>query len=233
MENELKRADRLAAIGELSAGIAHEIRNPLAAISGSVQLIASSAKIADSDRKLLEIVLRETDRLNKLIKDFLSYARPVVPVKTAVHARTFIADLQVLFATDVRFRSVMVEQIVPEDLFLLIDIDQFNQVLWNLLANAAEAMDGEGVVRIELFGPTSWLDAAGKDRIVRITVSDAGCGMDGEQLKRLFEPFYTTKKNGTGLGLATVYRIVEAHGGNVQVSSKKGEGTTVTISLPE
>ncbi|MEI8355168.1 MAG: ATP-binding protein [Deltaproteobacteria bacterium] len=232
MEIELKRSDRLAAVGKLSAGIAHEIRNPLAAISGSVQLIADGNGISPQDRKLLAIALREIDRLNDLIKNFLAYARPVHPTKVPVLMEAFLADLQILLSADPRFERVRVEYSVPEKLSMTVDVDQFKQVFWNLLVNAAEAMENEGAIMIDVLSsfPAS-PDAPGKG-FIRIVVSDTGCGMDSAQTGRLFEPFYTTKKSGTGLGLATVYRVIEAHDGTIQVSSIKGSGTVFSIYLP-
>ena len=231
MEVELKRSDRLAAVGKLSAGIAHEIRNPLAAISGSVQLIANGNSVTADDKKLLEITLRETDRLNKLIKDFLAYARPVQPTKVTVRMKNFLADIQALLSTDLRFERVNINYTVPVDFKITVDVDQFKQVFWNLLVNAAESMQNGGCIDVDIIPYADFYDTSNKD-FVKIVVSDTGCGMDAEQVNRLFEPFYTTKIDGTGLGLATVYRIVEAHDGKINVSSIKGTGTVFTIFLP-
>lgn len=231
MEAELKRTDRLAAIGKLSAGIAHEIRNPLASISGSVQLIANGNRISADDKKLLGIALRETDRLNELIKDFLAYARPVQPVRAPVQLKNLLADMNTLLAADLRFERVRIDITVQEELRISIDIDQFKQVFWNLLVNAAEAMQNDGCIKIDVFAPADCLDIPGK-KFVQIVVSDTGCGMDDEQINRLFEPFYTNKSSGTGLGLATVYRIVEAHEGKIHVSSIEGTGTVFSIFIP-
>ncbi len=231
MEEELKRADRLVAIGELSASIAHEIRNPLASISGSVQLIAGGEGVAERDRKLLEIVLRETNRLNDLIKDFLAYARPVSPVKVNVQLRRFFADMFTQLSTDSRFDGIKFNYNAPEGLYVSIDTDQFKQVFWNLLINAVDAMKGEGFISIHGSIHSDNLDIVQSD-LVKIQIADTGCGMDKEQIKRLFEPFYTTKTEGTGLGLAMVYRIIEAHEGRIDVSSTKNSGTVFTILLP-
>jgi two-component system sensor histidine kinase PilS (NtrC family) len=232
MEEELKRTDRLVAVGELSASIAHEIRNPLASISGSVQMIANGDGIAERDRKLLNIVLRETDRLNDLIRDFLVYARPVKPVKMKIEIRRFLSDLFAQLPTDPRFKGIRFNYQAPGNLFISVDTDQFKQVFWNLLINSADAMNGEGYIAIDVSeGGTEGLDI-GCDDLVKIVIADTGCGMNEEQTKRLFEPFYTTKAGGTGLGLATVYRIVEAHGGRIEVSSIRGTGTEFIILIP-
>jgi two-component system, NtrC family, sensor histidine kinase PilS len=224
MAGELKRADRLAAVGEFSARMAHEIRNPLAAISGSVQLVALREWADEKDKRLFSIILRETDRLDALLRDFLFYAKPTRPAKVPLNLRRVITDLCALLSTDPRLDGVTVVNRVPADLTLLFDKDHCSQIFWNLIVNGAEATRGEGRIVV----------AAGvsEQNQVQITVTDNGAGMSEAELKRVFEPFFTTKKGGTGLGLATVYRIVETHGGRITVSSKEGQGTAVTLLLP-
>jgi len=232
MEERLKKADRLAAIGELSARIAHEIRNPLASVSGSVQLIAQGGGIAAGDKKLLDIVQRETERLNGLITDFLAYARPKRPVKVTVNLKGFMGNLIALLVTDPRFERVKILDDCPDDLSVEVDRDQFQQVFWNLLMNAAEAMPAGGTVSIKAADVHKRQHLKGPGSEVRIDVTDNGAGMAPEDVNRVFEPFFTTKTGGTGLGLATVYRIIEAHDGLIAVDSSIGKGTTFTIYLP-
>ena len=234
MAGELKRADRLAAVGELSARMAHEIRNPLAAISGSVQLVAQREWADEKDRRLFSIILRETDRLDALLREFLLYAKPAAPAKVPLVLRRVIADLCALLSTDPRLEGIVIENGVPEELVVLFDKDQCSQVFWNLLVNGAEAIVGKGSIVIEaaLLLGQSGLAGDGDGDQVRIRVRDDGVGMSRSDVKRVFEPFFTTKVGGTGLGLATVYRIVEAHGGRITVESSEGEGTSVTLYLP-
>ena len=153
MKAELERADRLAAIGELSARIAHEIRNPLASISGSVQLIAGGKNIDPQDKVLLNIVLRETERLNTLIKDFLAYARPTQPVKTKIRLGWILGEIKTLLEADPRFSGISFQEECPEGFDLFVDGDQFRQVLWNLFVNAAEAMGGDGTITFRAVVP--------------------------------------------------------------------------------
>ncbi|QSV44924.1 two-component system sensor histidine kinase NtrB [Geobacter benzoatilyticus] len=232
MAENLKRADRLAVIGELSARMAHEIRNPLAAISGSVQLISQGNGIPEADRQLLAIVLRETDRLNGLITDFLAYARPNQPAKGSVNLYALVAEIASLLVPDRRFGAARIVNGVDSDFTLPIDSDQFRQVLLNLLVNAAEAMSGSGAIVIDADRIDEIRSGGEKRSVYRITVADDGCGMDQKTVSQIFEPFYTTKASGTGLGLATVYRIVEAHGGRITVESTEGKGTLFTIYIP-
>lgn len=229
MEDDLKKADRLSAIGKLSAHIAHEIRNPLASISGSVQLLAQGEGIDPKDKKLIDIVVRETDRLNTLIQDFLSYARPMKPQKGPVSLKELLGSLQVLIETDPRFQKVRASFSCDRDIVLQADHDQLEQVFWNLLVNAAESMPDGGDLQVSVSEHPGSFGGPVKAKIV---VTDTGCGIEREKLGRVFEPFFTSKKGGTGLGLATVYRIVDAHGGIITVDSMEGKGTTFTVYLP-
>jgi two-component system sensor histidine kinase PilS (NtrC family) len=232
MAEQLKRADRLAAIGGVAARMAHEIRNPLASISGSVQLIAQGGRIAESDRRLVDIVLRETDRLNGLIEEFLGYARPEELQKGAVNLRKLLGELDLLILTDPRFLSMKLSIDCPDSLCVVADHRQLQQVFWNLLLNAAEAMTENGRLQVACFREDRIHPHPNAAGAIRIEVRDNGCGIDGQQLKSLFEPFYTTKPGGSGLGLATVYRIIEAHGGRITVESEPGQGTVFCLLLP-
>jgi len=230
LAGELKRADRLAAVGELSARMAHEIRNPLAAISGSVQLVALRDWVDEKDKRLLSIILRETDRLDGLLRDFLFYAKPTQPTKVPLQLKKVIDELCDLLSRDPRLEGVTIDVRVPDELMVTFDRDQCKQVFWNLIVNGAEAIESQG--RIAIKADLKRLQPEDEPEQVRIQVSDDGQGMSGAEVKRVFEPFFSTKKGGTGLGLATVYRIVETHGGRVSVASEPGRGTTVTLLLP-
>jgi two-component system, NtrC family, sensor histidine kinase PilS len=232
LQEELKKADRLAAIGELSARIAHEIRNPLASISGSVQLIAQGERVDVADRKLLKIILRETERLDGLIRDFLAYARPSQPEKLPVNLNQMILDLISLLETDPRFREVVIHNNCPDGLTVYVDRDQMRQVFWNLFLNAAEAMQSGGMIKINAVLLSGGEEGKISNEKVKIVVADDGVGMTLQDVQKVFEPFFTTKPSGTGLGLATVYRIIESHGGTIMVESSCNSGTTFTMYLP-
>lgn len=232
MELALKRSDRLAALGELSARMAHEIRNPLAAISGSVQLLSEHGCLRDHESRLLAIVMRESDRLNGLITDFLAYARPTPPKHERFNLAALLRDLDVLLVADARFEKVHLLQKVPADLFAWADKGQLQQVLLNLFHNAADAMPDGGELSVTADMQSGTDDAGTHFSLLCLKVADQGRGMDEETSRHLFEPFWTTKPAGTGLGLATVYRVVDGHGGIVQVGPHEGGGTVVSILLP-
>jgi two-component system sensor histidine kinase PilS (NtrC family) len=244
MEAELRRSERLAAVGELSASIAHEIRNPLAAISGSVQLLEREADAlggAVEARRLMGIVLRETDRLNHLITDFLQYARPGPLHLEPVFLESVVGDVLEMFGS-IMPEDLRVELNVPHALAVRADAAQLSQLLWNLTLNACQAMPEGGKLCMEaqaVAEPTPQEarsarrnDLEEKKTWVEITVRDQGVGISPEILERVFDPFFTTKPEGSGLGLATVHRIVEEHGGSIRLESLVDRGTEIRIWLP-
>ncbi len=232
MEAALKQKDRLATLGELSARMAHEIRNPLASISGSVQLLAEHGTITESDQRLLTIILREAGRLNTLITDFLEYARPPSPVKQNIQLRELIDELLLLYASDRRFECIELANLVPVNMIINADPHQFRQVLINLLHNAAEAIVANGRVEIGGHFKLSGDDGYQKKPVAIVAVSNNGPAIPAEAMAHLFEPFWTTKREGTGLGLAIIYRIIEGHGGSIRVESPPQGGCTFSIVLP-
>ncbi|QEM68221.1 PAS domain S-box protein [Geobacter sp. FeAm09] len=232
MEAALKRADRLAALGEISARMAHEIRNPLAAMSGSVQMLAEHGSVAENDQRLLKIVLREAGRLNGLITDFLAYARPSSPCKERFELRPLVEDLIMLLSSDSHFGRVSFRNLVAAHILIQADVNQLRQVLLNLFRNSADAMPEGGIVEIESRFQLSGADGFNKSPAAIITVTDNGCGIDSGTAAHLFEPFWTTKADGSGLGLAVTYRIVETHGGTITVESPPEGGCCFTIMLP-
>ena len=233
METRLKKADRLAAIGELSARIAHEVRNPLASISGSVQLIAESGSIPDSDKKLLEIVLRETWRLDNMVSEFLQYARPLPPDRNWFSLNLLITDIISLLKGDVRFFSINFSNRTTGQIEIFADRNQFHQVLWNLILNAAEAITDGGKIFIDCsWGASIKNGSPDSGKFLHLTIADSGSGILEKDMELIFEPFFTTKQGGSGLGLASVYRILEAHNGTISVANSSDTGTSFMIVLP-
>ena len=223
IEAQLKRADRLAAIGRLSAGLAHAIRNPLAAISGSVQLLRENNQLNDEDQRLLGITEKETERLNHLLTDFLLYARPPKPFRTAVDIAILVDELRQMLLHDQRFENITIEIGGLHPCVASLDRGQIWQVLWDLAINAAEAMEGQGRMLITVSAENSCL----------LIVEDSGPGIAEEHRERIFEPFFSTKDRGTGLGLSTVYSIIEAHGGTIRSEPSALGGEKFIMNLPQ
>ncbi len=222
IEEDLKRADRLAALGTLAAQLAHEIRNPLAAMRGSAQLLVQEPGGDPGSAKLVEILLRESDRLSKLVEDFLRFARPPPPVKLELELEVLVAETVDMLRADPLAWQVGVE-LVLAPLRVPVDADQIRQVLINILRNAFQAAGRGGQVRVTL-------EADGEQALLRIW--DSAGSIPATDLSRIFEPFFSTREGGTGLGLSTAYSIVRAHGGNIRVSSSPKEGTEFLIQLP-
>lgn len=227
MEEELKRADRLAAVGKLSAGIAHEIRNPLASISGAIELLRSELTLDSGNERLMEIILREINRLNVLISDFLTFAKPTAIKKEETDLAEVVDETLALFTKGIENDNrVRIETDVDRDLRAFVDAKQMKQVLWNLTKNAVQAMPEGGLVKVR----AKWRDR--RKETILIEVSDTGGGISDEIRDRIFDPFFTTKSNGTGLGLALVHQIVESHKGVIGLKSAEGKGTTFSVMIP-
>ncbi|MEE9614238.1 MAG: ATP-binding protein [Thermodesulfobacteriota bacterium] len=225
MEERLRRDDKLKALGELSTSIAHEIRNPLASISGSIQVLKKEMPPKGNMPHLMEIVLRETERLDLLISDFLLFARPASKTRELVDICEVIRDTIGVFGNSPDAVGIDMEDSLEGEMFVEGDRRQITQVFWNLFLNAARAMPDGGRLVVES-GPGA---GAGS---VEITVRDTGAGISAEDLSRVFDPFFSTRNKGTGLGLAIVHRIVESHGGSVVVESVVGEGAAFKLTLP-
>jgi two-component system sensor histidine kinase PilS (NtrC family) len=223
MEHQMRRAERMATLGQLSAGIAHEIRNPLAAISGSIELLRQGHAASEDDAALMAIVNREIDRLNGLISDLLDWANPRPPQIVDLDLAVLVDETVRVFRQD---KSTGVDVVLagPRELVMAGDAAKLRQVVWNLLRNAAEAAAaGGGHVAV---------DVGGTADTAEVVISDDGAGIPREHLSRVFDPFFTTKKRGTGLGLATCHSIVTDHGGTLDVTSDAGGGTRVVVRLP-
>jgi two-component system sensor histidine kinase PilS (NtrC family) len=224
LEEELRRSDRLAAVGRLAAGLAHEVRNPLASLSGSVEVLMQSVGSGDDSAALFEIVLRETERLNRLVTNFLHYARPSEAQRSAISLRDLVTETGFFFSQGKGRKGFTMENRVPSELRLSADRAQMEQLLLNLLRNSSEAAPDRVKVTVE---------AAKEGGTVIFSVRDDGPGMPVEVAEQAFEPFFTRNKaGGTGLGLATVHRIAENHGGSVTLEMAKGRGATFRFHLP-
>ena len=246
MEEQVRRSEKLAAIGQLAAGIAHEIRNPLASVSGSIQLLKRELKLDLENKRLMDIVLRETDRLNALISEFLLFAQPSQKQCESVDVKYLIEDTLDLFVNNPEWRKkIELRKNIEAGIRLRANPEQIRQILWNLIVNAVQAMSEGGTLTVtsrmvhedeagEKYTPESYhgvkMGNLGAS-YVEISIGDTGIGIRPENLDKIFDPFYTTKESGTGLGLAIVYRIIEDYHGNISVKSELGRGTVFTIRL--
>lgn len=227
MEARVKRDDQFANLGKLASAIAHEIRNPLASISGSIQLLSHNLELDDDDRRLMNIIGREADTLNQWITDFLTYARPRYGERVPMDLRQMLSDAALVLKQDPKSERLDLHLEAGEEALVLADPTYLKQVVWNILQNAIQAMPEGGALTISL-------EPVENDRgeFYRASFTDTGKGIPESVRERVFEPFFTTKEGGTGLGLPTVYRIVTEHGGTVTVDTKIGEGTTFNVDLP-
>ncbi|MGI9035646.1 MAG: ATP-binding protein [Pyrinomonadaceae bacterium] len=225
MEENIRRKDRLAAVGRVAAGLAHEIRNPLGAMRGAIQVLQSNTPPESSQSSLMEIILRESDRLNKIITNFLTYARPHVANFTKIDVREALSDTFTLLrhSPDVRVNHDLECDLPEKPVIISADPTQLKQIFWNLARNSIQAMPNGGRLKVNL--------EILPDKRVKIIFEDTGCGMSASQVERLFEPFSDSTTGGTGLGLSIVYQIVRDHGGTINVRSREAGGTTITIEL--
>lgn len=228
MEEQIRRQERLATVGSLAAGIAHEIRNPLASLSGSIQMLQGELELQGDHKHLMDIVLRETDRLNNIVSEFLDYARPRSNQLEQISLASLLEETITLFRNSREFREdIVIICDISSAIIITGDPQRLRQVFWNLLINAAQAMQNGGTITI------SAASGAGRDADeVTIRILDSGMGIASEHLEHIFDPFFTTKPAGTGLGLAIAYRIIEDHNGTIDVKSEEGKGTAVIINLP-
>lgn len=224
LEDRVRMSDRLSAVGELAAGIAHEIRNPLASIRGSIEVLKERGMFGMQDEKLVSVILKESDRLNQIIQSFLDYVRARPSSFDSVNLEELVDEIIMLLkhSDKVGDRIRLERRTGTGHLTILGDADQLKQVFFNLLDNAVEAMQDGGVLTVE---------CRGNGGIVQVEIADTGEGIAADK-GRLFEPFYTTKPKGVGIGLTIADRIVRNHGGRIEARNREGGGSVFTVVLP-
>jgi two-component system sensor histidine kinase HydH len=226
LRKEIARNQRLASVGRLAAGVAHEIRNPLSSIKGLATYFKERYRENPDDQQIANIMIQEVDRLNRVVGQLLDFARPVKISRKSTPIKTFIEDSLKLVEVQAADKNINIETHFPAQMHpIFVDPDRLNQVLLNLYLNAIESMDDGGKLDV-------WISNSEYQNSIEIKVADNGSGISPEDLAHIFDPYFTTKAAGTGLGLAIVHNIVEAHGGKVKVDSKIGEGAIFTIHLP-
>ena len=241
MQEQVRRMDRLAVAGELAAGIAHEIKNPLASLSGSIQMLRDEVDFGPMQQRLMDITMREAERLNALVNEFLLFARPERAVDRSVEVNEVIEDtLEMLKNSPELSRPIRIEKTLSKNLWVHIDSQRLQQVIWNLVLNAVQEMKNSGrlsvatAIRAKRGSGDAPRDCARdrQEKLAEISISDTGPGILPENQGKVFDPFFTTKDQGTGLGLTIVHRIVENYDGKIFLDSDGRSGTTFTLHFP-
>jgi signal transduction histidine kinase len=221
----IEKAEHLAAFGELAAGLAHEVKNPLSGMKGALEIIDRATPASNPHKEIFQEILVQTEKIITIIQDFLSYARPKTPHFRRVSPNFFVEDAVRLAKTQVRGKDIAFDiRQLPDGVVIRLDPDKMQEVLLNLILNSISAVDARGRISIGL--------SASPETGLVIQVTDDGIGMSPAQIAQIFVPFFSTKKDGTGLGLSICRKTVEAHGGTMAVESREGRGTTFTIRLP-
>ncbi|SPD74051.1 Signal transduction histidine kinase [uncultured Desulfobacterium sp.] len=228
MEKEIEKSKNLALIGEMAAGLAHEIRNPLTALSGSIQLLKRNLDLDETDARLMQIILRGRDQLEKLISNFLLLARPNPGDREKLDITNIISDVIESIKYDPSWHdNIRMERELCDDSTVFGNRTEVKQMIWNLILNAIQAMPGGGTLKLATKTSTT-----SKKKHLEVLISDTGCGIEKDTANKIFTPFFTTKERGTGLGLAIANRIAGSHRGEIKIESGAGKGTICKVILP-
>ena len=221
-QEHLKRVEKMAAVDEIVSGIAHEIKNPLASLSGSIQMLREEMTSTGGEDKLMQIILRETDRLRQIVTDIRLISKPGRTNAELIDFSKAIDDVKTLFdnTPDWHDRINIITRL-ETDLYVYMDTVHLQQILWNLIKNAAESIEGKGKITISLYSP--------RHKRIYLTIQDTGLGIDPKKAPHIFDPFFTTKSDGTGLGLSIIHRIVDTYDGMIDFESIPGKGTVFTL----
>ncbi len=223
LEDRLRTSEKMALLGQLAAGLAHELRNPLSAISGAVEILGSDVKPTEENLRLVRMASQEVERLNLLVEDFLILTMPIQKLTTLVDLGRIVNDTVESFAKTIRRGNIEIINQVENGIYVQADSYRLKQAVWNLLLNSVDAMPIGGLIIIK---------SKTEENNVVIEISDEGKGIDENFISRIFDPFFTTKEVGTGLGLAIVQKVIEGYNGNINVVSSRGNGATFVITLP-
>jgi two-component system sensor histidine kinase HydH len=229
LEKEIQRHDRLVALGKMAAGVAHEVRNPLSSIKGFATLLGSKFKDGSREHEAAELLVHEAERLNRSISELLNYARPTALNKEPIDLGEVVTMSLKLISSDAQALGVEINLAVEPDLpTVAADRDKINQVLLNLYLNSLQAMEqtsSQKELKVAVYRDES-------ENRITVEVRDTGCGIPQEDLDKVLDPYFTTKPDGTGLGLALAFKIIDEHKGSIRFSSTEGRGTSVTFTLP-
>jgi len=232
---QMERIDRLTTLGEVAAGIAHEIRNPLAGIKTSAQVLEESFSPGDHRSQLVARIVKEIDRSNELLKKFFNFAKPGKPKQEYVSLETLVEGVYLLLSSKINKKEIIFEKNVESDIpDIYVDENQIEQVLINLFLNSLDALEKGGSINVNLKFIENQDDVVleKSSKVVILEIKDTGCGIDSDNLERIFNPFFTTKSDGVGLGLSISSRLIEENGGRILVQSEKNQGTQFSIYFP-
>jgi len=232
---QIERIERLATLGEVSAGIAHEIRNPLAGIKTSAQVLEESFSPGDHRSQLVSRIVKEIDRSNDLLKKFFHFAKPGKPRQVFVSLDTLIEGVYLLLSSKMRKKEIVFEKNMESDIpDIYVDENQIEQVLINLFLNSLDAMEKGGSINVNLKVVENQAENVLENSSMAVVLDliDTGCGIESEDLERIFNPFFTTKNDGVGLGLSISSRLIEENGGRILVKSERDQGSTFSIYFP-
>jgi two-component system sensor histidine kinase HydH len=225
LQEEVRRKEKLAALGRLAGGVAHEIRNPLSSIKGLATYFGSKFAEESEDRESANVMVREVDRLNRVVSELLELARPSELKLKQTDLNELLAHSVRLVQQDAHAKNIDINLSTSDDVPLIqVDSDRLSQCLLNIYLNAIQSMGDGGVLSVK--------SLPGKNGTIKVEIGDTGKGINPNDLKKVFDPYFTTKPSGTGLGLAIVHKIIEAHQGNIKVESTPGKGTVFSIVLP-
>ncbi|WP_457574625.1 two-component system sensor histidine kinase NtrB [Desulfolithobacter sp.] len=226
LEQEMRENERLAAVGRMAAGVAHEVRNPLSSVKGLALLLKGKFREGSREKETADLLIREVERMNRTISELLSFARPMPPQTRPVNLQELLAKIMRLMEHDISSSGIEATCEMAEDLKTVAgDPDRLQQVFVNIFLNAVQAMPDGGTLSVRA-------ETGDDGTTVLVTVRDTGCGMDSATLQQVFYPYFTTKDQGTGIGLAISQKIIADHGGTIQIRSAPGQGTEVIVELP-
>ena len=222
LEDKLKNSEKLAILGQLASGLAHEIRNPLSAISGAIEILSSEVENSSDNLRLINVASSEIERMNLIVEDFSILTNPMLKEGMSVDMSIILNETIDTFSKTLKRSDIDIERQIESEIYVIGDSYRLKQSVWNLLLNAMQSITGQGVIRIEALTE--------KENVI-IKISDSGCGISQKNISNIFDPFFTTKNSGTGLGLVIVQKVIEGYNGKIDVVSAENEGSTFIITM--
>ena len=222
LEDKLKNSEKLAILGQLASGLAHELRNPLSAISGAIEILSSEVEKSSDNQRLINVATQEMERMNLIVEDFSILTNPIQKEGFPVDISVILNETIDTFSKTIKRSDIDVERDIESEIYVSCDRYRLKQSFWNLFLNSMQSISGDGLIKVEAFS---------ERQSVIIKISDSGCGISQKNISNIFDPFFTTKNSGTGLGLVIVQKVIESYNGKIDVVSAVDEGTTFIITM--